>query len=97
MVDTAHFNDKTRIDNLGHPHSDAIKPTKRFHRRDHEHLQIEFVIEDPKSYTSPWTLRYHYDWKPNWEIGEAFCIPEDQQRFLQKNVPETTGKSTPEN
>ncbi|MGD0964764.1 MAG: hypothetical protein ABSA57_12800 [Candidatus Acidiferrales bacterium] len=95
LVDTANFNDKTWIDNLGHPHSDAMRLTERFHRPDHEHLQIEFVIDDPNSYTAPWTIRYHYDLKPNWEIGEAFCIPEDQQRFLKKNVPETTGKSLP--
>jgi hypothetical protein len=96
VVDTANFNDQTWIDNLGHPHSDAMKLTERFHRPDREHLEITFTIDDPKTYTGLWTIRYHYDLKPKWEIGESYCIPEDQQRFLKQNVPDGNGKPAPD-
>jgi hypothetical protein len=97
IVETANFNDKTWIDGQGHPHSEDMKLTERFHRPDREHLQIEFAIDDPKSYTATWIIRYHYDLKPKWEIGEAFCIVEDERRFLKKNVPQAGGQSTPDN
>ena len=97
VVETANFNDKTWIDNLGRPHSDAMRLTERFHRPDHGHLEIAFLIDDPKFYTATWPIHYHYDLKPTWEIGESFCIPEDQQRFLQQNVPGTSGNATPDN
>jgi hypothetical protein len=69
-----------------------MKLTERFHRIDHDHLQIDFTIDDPKFYTALWPIRYHYDLKANWEIGEAYCIPEDEQEFLKQNVPETKEK-----
>jgi len=33
-VDTVGFNDKSWLDGLGHPHSEALHVTERFHRRD---------------------------------------------------------------
>lgn len=88
VVDTAHFNDKTWIDGRGHPHSEEMKVTERFHRPDRSRLQISITIDDPKSYTATWTTRRSYDWKSKWELGEAFCIPEDEARWFQENIPE---------
>ena len=96
VVETAKFNDQTWIDGQGHPHSEAMKLTERFHRPDHDHLQIAFMIDDPKSYIGTWTIRYHYNLKPRWEIGEAFCILEDEQSFLKELVPQASDKSAPD-
>jgi hypothetical protein len=56
VVETIGFNDKTWLDGMGHPHSDAMKVTERFRRRDAGHMDIEVVIDDPKAYTQP--IRY---------------------------------------
>ncbi len=56
VVDTVGFNDQTWLDGMGHPHSDAMKVTERFTRRDVGRMDIEVVIEDPKAYTKP--IRY---------------------------------------
>jgi len=87
VVDTANFNDKTWVDGRGDPHSDALKVTERFHRPDRDHLRIFITIDDPKSYTAKWTTMRDYGLKPHWEIGEAYCIPEDEALWFKKNVP----------
>lgn len=95
VVETANFNDKTWLDIRGHPHSDALKFTERFHRLDHDHLQISFTVDDPKSYTASWTWVTDFDLKPKWEIAESFCIPEDEAAFFKKNLGEADGKPAP--
>jgi hypothetical protein len=57
VVDTVGFNDKTWLDAAGHPHTDALHVIERFHRTDVSHLDIEMTIDDPKTYTKPWTVK----------------------------------------
>jgi hypothetical protein len=56
VVETMGFNDKTWLDGFGHPHSEAMRLTERFRRRDVGHMDIEVTIDDPKAYTTP--IRY---------------------------------------
>ena len=48
VVETAGFNDRTWLDRLGHPHSDAMRLTERFRRRDAGHLEVDVTITDPE-------------------------------------------------
>ena len=48
VVEPAGFNDKAWIDSGGHPHSDALRITERFHRRDFGHIDFQVTINDPK-------------------------------------------------
>jgi hypothetical protein len=96
VVDTENFNDKTWLDGRGHPHSEALKVTERFHRLDRGHLQISITVDDPESYTTMWVTKRSYDLKPAWEIGEAFCIPEDEAAWFEKNIPEQNPKLAPD-
>ena len=41
VVDTAGFNDKSWLDALGHPHSEALRVQERFHRRDFGHMDLQ--------------------------------------------------------
>jgi hypothetical protein len=56
VVESIGFNEETWLDGAGHPHSDQMRLTERFHRLDTGHLNIEVTIKDPKAYTRP--LRY---------------------------------------
>jgi hypothetical protein len=56
VVETVGFNDKTWLDGGGHPHSEAMRLTERFRRRDVGHMEIEITIDDPKAYTTQ--IRY---------------------------------------
>ena len=55
VVETRGFNGYTRLDTVGHPHSDQLHVTQTFRRTDAEHLAYTVTIDDPKAYTKPWT------------------------------------------
>ncbi len=58
VVDSAGFNDKTWLDVSGHPHSEALRSTERYHRRDFGHIDVEMTFDDPQMYTKPFTIKY---------------------------------------
>ena len=55
VVDTVNTQARTWLDHMGHPHSDALHIVERFRRLDPETLEIDFLFDDPKTYTKPWT------------------------------------------
>jgi hypothetical protein len=73
VVDTVGFNDRTWLDAMGHPHSDALRLVERFRRRDTGHLEIEVTIHDPKSYTKPITYTIKTTLVPDEDLLEYFC------------------------
>jgi hypothetical protein len=79
VTDTVNFNDKTWLDRMGHPHSEALHVVERIRRMDHDHLVDDLTIEDPKAYTKPWTAHLPFVLKPKWTLAEQFC--EDVQSF----------------
>jgi hypothetical protein len=79
VADTVNFNEKTWLDRIGHPHSDALHVVERMRRVDHDHLVDDITIEDPKAYTKPWSTRIEFLLKPKWTLGEQFC--EDEESF----------------
>jgi hypothetical protein len=73
VVDTVGFNDKTWLDRDGHPHSDQLHVTERFHRVDHDNMQIDITMEDPKALAKPWKTQLNFQLKPDWDIMELAC------------------------
>lgn len=73
VVDTIGFNDKTWLDQVGHPHSDALHVVERIRRVDHNTLQDDLTIDDPKAYTKPWTGQELFMLEPDWHIMEFIC------------------------
>ncbi len=73
VVDTVGFNDKTWLDNDGHPHTEDLHVVERLRRVNHDTLTIDTTIEDPKAYTKPWGGHATYDLKPDWNLGEMVC------------------------
>jgi len=56
-------------------------------------MTLEVTIDDPKSYTRPWTMAAAYKLKPTWELGESFCIPEEQVKVFKENGQPVLGPS----
>jgi len=73
VIDTVGFNDKTSLDAMGHPHSEDLHETARYHRRDFGHMDVEVTIEDPKIYTRPFRIQYTDDLLPDTDILEYVC------------------------
>jgi hypothetical protein len=73
VVDVIGFNDRTWLDQDGHPHTEALHVIERYTRRDEMTLHYEVTIEDPKTYSKPWTTSYTIPWQPNMELLEYIC------------------------
>jgi|HubBroStandDraft_4_1064222.scaffolds.fasta_scaffold00771_8 hypothetical protein len=86
VADTVNFNDKTWLDRMGHPHSDALHVVERFRRVDHDHLVDDITIEDPKAYTKPWTAHLPFVLKPKWTLAEQFCEDEESFQTIDKDA-----------
>ena len=70
VVDTVNINDQSWLDSLGHPHSDALHVVERY-RRNQNMLEIDFLFDDPKAYTKPWTGKKVYQlMRPGYDIME---------------------------
>jgi hypothetical protein len=86
VADTVNFNDKTWLDRIGHPHSDALHVVERFRRKDQTHLDLDITIEDPKAYTKPWTTHIEFGLRPKWTLQEQFCEDEESFQKLDKDA-----------
>jgi len=78
VVETAGFNDKTALDLIGHPHSEALRITERLHRRDFGHMDLEMTFDDPKMYTRPFTIKVPHDLLADADIFESFCTENEK-------------------
>lgn len=86
VIDTVGINDNTWIDDLGHPHSDALHLSERFRRMDHDTLEIEVTFDDPKTYTRPWTGKKVYRLQPpGYEIKEDMICEQYRKPGLRSD------------
>jgi hypothetical protein len=84
VVETAGFNGQTWLDQAGHPTTDALHLTERFHRRDFGHLDDQITIDDPKAYTRPWTITETFELQPDTELIEFVCENEKDVEHLKR-------------
>jgi hypothetical protein len=80
VVDSVGFNDQTWLDYQGLPHTEALHVIERYHRANHDTLQLALTIDDPKAYTKPWSVDRTYVLKP-WDIGEEICTISSEENF----------------
>lgn len=67
---------RTWLDNVGRPHSDALKVEERWHRVNSDTLELTVTIDDPKFYTQPWKAmnRFVMHRLPDgYDISEFIC------------------------
>jgi hypothetical protein len=73
IVDSNGYNDRTWLDHDGHPHTEALLMTERYHRRDFGHLDIEVTYSDPRAYTKTWSVSVRAELAPDTEMIEFVC------------------------
>jgi len=88
VVNTAGYNDQTSLDLAGHPHTEALRLTERYHRRDFGHLDLQVTFNDPKAYTRPWTIPVQFDLLPEGQLIEYVCENERDAAHLVGTVGE---------
>ena len=85
-VRTVGFNDKTWLDDAGHPHSDAMTVTERIRRPSFGRLNVEITIDDPKMYSRAWTVTQEFRLSADDELLEYVCNENN------RDLPHLVGK-----
>ena len=72
VVETSGFTDKTSIGS-GTPNSTSLRTTERLRRVDPDMIEYRITVDDPETYTAPFTLRAMWTVQPNYEVFEYSC------------------------
>jgi hypothetical protein len=85
VVDTTGMDDRTWVTGAGYPHTVEAHVQERYHRVDHNTLQLTVALDDPKIYTKSWNLgTYNYRWIPNQKFDDFACIPSQVIKYLSE-------------
>jgi hypothetical protein len=76
VVEVDSLGDQSWLSRAGDPHSDKLKVTERWTMRSPDVLMYEARMEDPDSYTQPWTIRVplYRQVEDNARILEFKCV-----------------------
>jgi hypothetical protein len=83
VVDSVGFNEKFWFTNGGLPHTEALHLVERFTRTGLNTLRYEVTVDDPRTYTRPWTGGWTIEWVPDEEIQEYFCEENAETTFIR--------------
>jgi hypothetical protein len=78
VVKTNGFKDGLWLDISGTPLTDAAKVTERYHRPNFGKLEIDVIVDDPKAYTKPWTIRVNQTLALDTDLIEFFCTENEK-------------------
>jgi hypothetical protein len=73
IIETTGLNGYTQVDEEGRPKSSAMKVTERLVKVAPDLLEDTFTLDDPRTYTHPWTARAVYKWDPTRRFSEYVC------------------------
>ena len=80
VVETSGFTERAWLDFNGHPHTEALRLTERYRRRDFGHLDVTVTFDDPGAYARPWTVSVPMELFPDTELLEYVCS--ENEKFL---------------
>ena len=91
VVESFGFNDRTWLDSSGHPHTEALRITERYRRRDFGHLDLDVTLQDPGVYARPWTVAVQAELAADTELLEYVCNENtrDLEHWVGKASDET--------
>jgi len=81
VVESNGYNDRTWLDRGGHPHTEALRTTERYRRKDFGHLEIALTLQDSAIYAKPWTVTVGAQLAADTELIEYVCN-ENAQKAL---------------
>lgn len=85
VVETAGFNDKSWLDMAGHSHSEDLRVTERYTRRDFGHMDVEMTFVDPKMYSKPFSIKFTEVLLADSDILESYCNENEKDRAHLKD------------
>ncbi|HEU4617724.1 MAG TPA: hypothetical protein VFV10_06755 [Gammaproteobacteria bacterium] len=105
VIETTNMTDQTSVGTNGNGirHSDRIKITERLTRVDPDMIEYVATVEDPVTYTAPFTVRLMLTTQPNYEMYEYSCHEGNQavynalsgERAFEQQVAEAIANDEP--
>ena len=86
VIQTTGFRDGLWLDANGSPLTESGKITERIQRVNFGKLEIEITVDDPKAYTSPWTVKLTQLLAPDTDLLDYYCVENE------KDGPHLVGK-----
>ena len=78
VVETIGFRDDLWLDANGNPLTNAGKMTEKIRRPNFGTLQVEITIDDPNSYTAPWTVTMNQPLVLDSELLDYYCLENEK-------------------
>lgn len=83
IVESVGYNEKFWMTAGGLPHTEALRLTERFTRPDAATLKYDVTVDDPRTYTRPWSGGWTIRWIADREISEYFCEENAESTFIR--------------
>ena len=74
VVDTVGFNDRTWLDDAGHPHTEQLHVIEKYSRTDPLTMKYDVVIDDPSAYTQSWAFSSSLSFHRGEKLAEDICL-----------------------
>ncbi len=81
VVDVTGFNTKSAMGLF--PHTEQLRVTERYHRRDYGHMDVQVIADDPGTLTKPWTLNMVWNFAPDQDLHEYVCTESTLNMHLE--------------
>ena len=102
VVESTNFTDKTGVGARG-PHSEKLLLVERYRRVDPQMIEYRATINDPATFTAPFTYRVMFTTQPNYEVYEYSCHEGNGavghalsgERAFERQVAEAKAKGLP--
>ena len=78
VVESAGFNDRGWLDARAHAHSEALHLTERYRRLDFGHMEVRLTVDDPETYTRPFTITFKQGLLPDTDLLESYCAENEK-------------------
>jgi Family of unknown function (DUF6152) len=83
VVDSIGYNERFWFTNGGLPHTEALHLVERFSRPDSDTLKYQVTVDDPRTYTRPWSGGWEMRWIAGEDIEEYFCEDNAESTFVR--------------
>jgi hypothetical protein len=87
LVETIGLDERTWLDNAGRPHTKDLRVEERFHRVNHDILELTVTIIDPTYYSKPWNALDKYPMRlqsDSFDIRENVCSASEAAEYKKE-------------
>jgi hypothetical protein len=74
VVDTVGFNDRTWLDDAGHPHTERLRVIEKYTRTEPLTMKYDVTIDDPGAYAQSWTSSSSLSFLRGGKLAEDICL-----------------------